>query len=87
MHVFPYEESNTEVTGPLYARWFNTNGAQGKEPPARIRQIMDDWRKAFGVPPKEQIRLGKEIWRIAADDVYRDRRRRVWGRRRPACAS
>jgi len=69
-HVFPCVESNTEVTGPLYARWFNTNGAQGKEPPARLRQIMDDWRKAFGVPPKEQIRLGKEIWRICAEDVY-----------------
>jgi len=70
VHLFPYEESNTEVTGPLYARWFNTNGAQGKEPPPRMRQIMDDWRKAFGVPAREQIRLGKEIWRIAAEDVY-----------------
>lgn len=70
VHVFPYEESNTETTGPLYARWFNTNGAQGKEPPTRIRQMMDDWRKAFSVPQAEQVRLGKEIWRIAAEDVY-----------------
>lgn len=70
VHIFPYEESNTETTGPLYARWFNTNGAAGKEPPPRIRQMMDDWRKAFGLPEQEQIRLGREIWRIAAEDVY-----------------
>jgi len=69
VHVFPYEESNTEVTGPLYARWFNTDGTQGKQPPPWIRLMMDDWRKAFGVPASEQIRLGKEIWRTAADNV------------------
>ena len=40
------------TAGPLYAKWFNSAGAQGKEPPARMKELMDKWRKAFGVPEK-----------------------------------
>ena len=28
------------------------------------------FRKAFGVPEAERIQLGKEIWKIAADEVW-----------------
>ena len=31
---------------------------------------MEKWKKAFGVPEKERIQLGKEIWKIAAEEVY-----------------
>ena len=31
--------------------------------------MMDGWRRAFGVGDAEQVRLGKEIWRTAADNV------------------
>ncbi len=31
---------------------------------------MEKWRKAFGVPEAERIQLGKDVWRIAAEEVY-----------------
>ena len=69
-HVFPYSMDNLSASGPLYARWFNSAGAQGKEPPPRLRELMEKWRKAFGVPEEERIKLGKEVWQIAAEEVY-----------------
>jgi peptide/nickel transport system substrate-binding protein len=70
LHVFPFEITSVASSGPLYARWFQSAGTQGKEPPARLRELMDKWRRAFGVPEKERIELGKEVWKIAAEEVY-----------------
>ncbi|MDP8921467.1 MAG: ABC transporter substrate-binding protein, partial [Chloroflexota bacterium] len=70
-HVFPYD--GTGGNGALYAEWFQSNGAKGKEPPAELaplKKIYENFRTAFGVPEEEQIRLGKEIWALAADEVY-----------------
>jgi peptide/nickel transport system substrate-binding protein len=69
-HVFPYDVTTLSASGPLYAKWFNSAGTQGKEPPARLRELMEKWRKAFGVPEEERIKLGKEVWQIAAEEVY-----------------
>ena len=70
LHVFPFEIAAVASSGPLYARWFHSGGTQGKEPPARMRELMDKWKKAFGVPEKERIQLGKDVWKIAAEEVY-----------------
>jgi ABC-type transport system substrate-binding protein len=70
VHVFPYSVDNLSSQGPLYARWFNSAGTQGKEPPPRLRELMEKWRKAFSVPEEERIKLGKEVWQIAAEEVY-----------------
>src|SRR5262245_65291218 len=69
-HVFPFEVDAVATSGPLYAKWFRSGGTQGKEPDARMKELMDKWRKAFGVPEKERIQLGKDVWRIAAEEVY-----------------
>jgi peptide/nickel transport system substrate-binding protein len=69
-HVFPYEVADLATSGPHYARWFQSAGAQGKEPPPRMRELMDKFNKAFSVPEEERIKLGKEIWKIAAEEVY-----------------
>jgi peptide/nickel transport system substrate-binding protein len=69
-HVFPYTVDSLSASGPLYAKWFNSAGTQGKEPPPRLRELMEKWRKAFGVPEEERIKLGKEVWQIAAEEVY-----------------
>src|SRR4029079_3749353 len=58
-HVFPYDL--TGGGGALYAAWFQSNGTQGKEPPAKVKDVMTKWAKGFGVPEEEQIKLGKEI--------------------------
>src|SRR5881296_2384355 len=70
LHVFPFELAAVASSGPLYVKWFHSAGAQGKEPEPKMRELMDKWRKAFGVPEKERIQLGKEVWKIAAEEVY-----------------
>src|SRR6266571_4410099 len=70
LHVFPFEIATVASSGPLYARWFHSAGTQGKEPPARMKELMEKFKRAYGVPEKERIELGKEVWKIAAEEVY-----------------
>jgi len=70
LHVFPFELAAVASSGPLYVKWFHSAGAQGKEPEPKMRELMDKWKRAFGVPEKERIQLGKEVWKIAAEEVY-----------------
>jgi peptide/nickel transport system substrate-binding protein len=70
LHVFPFEVDAVASSGPLYAKWFQSGGTQGKEPDPKMKELMEKWRKAFGVPEKERIQLGKDVWRIAAEEVY-----------------
>jgi peptide/nickel transport system substrate-binding protein len=69
-HVFPFSVDTVSTSGPLYAKWFHSSGAQGKEPPPRLRELMEKFQKAFGVPEEERLKLGKEVWKIAAEEVY-----------------
>jgi peptide/nickel transport system substrate-binding protein len=55
---------------PLYGRWFASGGTKGKEPPPRMRELMETFRQALGAPGEEQIRLAKEVWKIALDEVW-----------------
>ena len=70
LHVFPFEVAAVASSGPHYTRWFHSAGAQGKAPEPRMRELMEKWKRAFGVPEKERIQLGKDIWKIAAEEVY-----------------
>ena len=56
--------------GPEYARWFHSGGKEGKEPTGRIREMMDLWVKGMGVSDEERLQIGKQLWKIAAEDVY-----------------
>jgi peptide/nickel transport system substrate-binding protein len=69
-HVFPFTVDDVATSGPLYAKWFRSAGTQGKEPEPRMKELMEKWKKAFGVPEKERIQLGKDIWKIAAEEVF-----------------
>ena len=72
-HLFPFAIGGGlggSNMGPLWAQWFRSNGAQGKEPSAPMKKLMELWRKAFGVPEEERIKLGKEIWRIAVEEQW-----------------
>ena len=66
--LFPFDP--TSALGPSYGLWYVTNGAQGKEPPARIKEAMTLYREAFSAPEQEHYELGKKIWRIALDEVW-----------------
>src|SRR4026208_1468132 len=41
LHVFPYEVASVASSGPLYAKWFHSAGAQGKEPDPRMKELME----------------------------------------------
>jgi peptide/nickel transport system substrate-binding protein len=56
--------------GPLYGTWYSSAGARGKTPPPRMRELMDKYRKSFSVKDAERIRLAKEVWKIALDEMW-----------------
>lgn len=66
-NVFPSDGGSGN--GPLFGQWFQSRGTKGKEPPLRMKEIMEKFRKAFGVPPEEQIQMGKEVWKTIIEDV------------------
>ncbi|HSF32550.1 MAG TPA: ABC transporter substrate-binding protein [Candidatus Tectomicrobia bacterium] len=66
--LFPVD--GTSSLGPLYGKWFASRGTQGKEPPPRVRELMDTFRKALGTAGDEHIRHAKEVWKIAVDEVW-----------------
>jgi peptide/nickel transport system substrate-binding protein len=66
--LFPFDA--TSAVGPLYGKWYASRGATGKEPPARIREVMEAYREAFSVPEQEHIELGKKVWRIATEEQW-----------------
>jgi hypothetical protein len=74
LHVFPFELAAVASSGPLYVKWFHSAGAQGKEPEPRMKELMEKWKKAFGVPEKERIQLGKDIWKMAGDVLLEELR-------------
>jgi peptide/nickel transport system substrate-binding protein len=67
-HAFPFD--GTTAGGPQYGIWFQTAGKGGKEPPPRLKEVYDKFRKAYGVPEAEKVELAKDIWKIVADEVY-----------------
>lgn len=67
-HLFPNAPGNP--IGPKYGTWFATNGAQGKEPPPRMKDLMNIYRKAAGVPEQDQIDLGKQMWQIVVEEQF-----------------
>jgi peptide/nickel transport system substrate-binding protein len=68
-HVFPYSATSNEA-GVLFARWFQSGGTQGKEPPADIKEVMEKFKKGFGVPEEERVKLGKEIWKTVVEQCH-----------------
>jgi peptide/nickel transport system substrate-binding protein len=56
--------------GPLYGTWYASAGAKGKTPPPRMREVMDKYRKAFGVQEQERTQLAKDIWKVVLDELW-----------------
>jgi ABC-type transport system substrate-binding protein len=66
--LFPTQSENP--LGPLYGVWYASAGRQGKEPPARMKELMAIYRRSFSVPDAERTRLAKEVWKIALDELW-----------------
>ena len=83
MYAWPNDSSDDPITEPdktfpsiathpmpLFGKWFTSNGKDGVEPPAEMKQVMEMWRKAPGVSPEEAAKIGQEIWKICLDQVW-----------------
>jgi ABC-type transport system substrate-binding protein len=56
--------------GPLYGVWYSSAGAKGKTPPARMRELMDKYRKSLSVKDTERVNMAKDVWKIALDELW-----------------
>ena len=66
--VFPADAGSP--MGPLYGLWYSSAGTKGKTPPARMREVMDKYRRSFGVKDPERTRMAKDVWKIALDELW-----------------
>ena len=68
--------SGTSSTGGQYGLWFQTQGAEGLEPPAEMQRAKKIWTEAFGATldpvsrTGEHYDKGKEVWKILIDEQY-----------------
>ncbi|MGE3912015.1 MAG: ABC transporter substrate-binding protein [Chloroflexota bacterium] len=72
MFTFPdqiFPSNSTSAGGILFAKWYLSNGKEGKEPPDYLKKIYDLFRRGYGLPDQERIEAGKEIWRLVTDNV------------------
>ena len=56
--------------GNAYGAWYASEGESGVEPPAPLRMAMELFDKGVGAEESERIQIGKEIWKLAADNVW-----------------
>jgi peptide/nickel transport system substrate-binding protein len=61
------------MIGIPYALWFTSNGTRGKEPPESMRLLKDAMtllRQGLSAPEDERRRIGKELYKLHADQVW-----------------
>ncbi|MEM7025299.1 MAG: ABC transporter substrate-binding protein, partial [Pseudomonadota bacterium] len=69
-HAIPVNPTGAFM-GPEYAKWYASNGEQGREPTdPKMMEIFDLYRAAAGQNSDERIETAKEIWKILADQQY-----------------
>jgi peptide/nickel transport system substrate-binding protein len=56
--------------GPLYRQWYQTDGAEGIEPPDDIKRLVEIIDEAKVSDRERQIELAQELFRQWADNVY-----------------
>jgi peptide/nickel transport system substrate-binding protein len=55
---------------PLYGKWFETGGAEGIEPPAEIKKLVEITDEAKTVGMEQQAELAQELFEVWADNVW-----------------
>jgi peptide/nickel transport system substrate-binding protein len=69
-HVLPVDPAECHLGMP-FARWYATNGAQGKKPtnPEMLR-AFDLYRSAAGKKEAERTKIAQEIWKILVEECW-----------------
>jgi len=50
--------------------WYETGGQSGTAPTGDLKRLIDLYDRGKQVPFERRVELGKQIWRIIADNVY-----------------
>ena len=58
------------MIGPAYGAWHASNGQEGIEPPAEMKELVDLHIKGVTVPLEESAEIGKEIFRRHAENLW-----------------
>lgn len=69
-HVLPVDPAECHVGMP-FARWYASNGTQGKKPtnPEMLR-AFDLYRSASGKKEAERTKIAREIWKIIVEECW-----------------
>jgi peptide/nickel transport system substrate-binding protein len=69
-HALPIDPAECHM-GMAFAKWYASNGAQGKKPddPEMLR-AFDLYREAFGLDEAGQVKNAQEIWKIIVEQQW-----------------
>lgn len=56
--------------GPLFRKWYQTNGAEGMEPPSEVKKLVEIINEAKVSGHERQIELAQELFKVWADNVW-----------------
>jgi peptide/nickel transport system substrate-binding protein len=56
--------------GPLWKKWYDTNGKEGVEPPAEAKKVIELQDRAKIVGPAEQIKVAQELFKLWVDNMF-----------------
>ena len=62
--------ANISRIGPLAGVWYQSGGESGVEPTGDLRKVQDLTEQGKGVSEAERIKMGQEIFRLNADNVW-----------------
>jgi peptide/nickel transport system substrate-binding protein len=69
-HALPLDPIQALLGTPI-ARWFASNGAQGKGPKdPRMISALELYRSANGKKTQERYKIAQDIWKILVDEQY-----------------
>jgi peptide/nickel transport system substrate-binding protein len=69
-HALPLDPVEALLGTPI-ARWYASNGAQGKGPKdPRMISALEMYRSANGKKTQERYKIAQEIWKILVDEQY-----------------
>jgi peptide/nickel transport system substrate-binding protein len=58
------------ISGTQWGLWNATNGERGIKPDPWMIQVMENFRKSFGLKFEDRVPLVKEIWALLVDNVH-----------------
>ncbi len=56
--------------GTLWSLWYDTNGAEGEEPPADVKEFISRYRAISSVSPEEGRQIYEECRQLMYDHIY-----------------